>query len=131
MDVRLKRRLTGAAVLVLLAVIFLPMLFEKGLREKLGFDPPIESPMPALIPSQKPLPSAWVVKVGSLTDRQSAQILQDRLRQAGFAAFVDEADDGRYRVGVGPMLDQKQAEAEVAEIKQRLNLDASIVSYPE
>ncbi len=131
MDVRLKRRLTGAAVLVLLAVIFLPMLFEKGLQEEGEFDLQTEIARPAWIPSQKPLPSAWAVQVGSFTDRQSAQILQDRLRQAGFAAFVDEADDGRYRVRVGPMLDQNQAKAEAAAIKQRLHLDAAIVSYPD
>lgn len=131
MDIRLKRRLTGAAVLVLLAVIFLPMLFETGLQEEVAFDLPTEPPESAFIPSQTPLPSAWVVKVKSSTDQQSAKSLQDRLRQAGFAAFVDEADDGRYQVRVGPMLDKHQAEAEAAEIKRRLKLDAAIVPYPD
>lgn len=131
MDIRLKRRLVGAAVLVLLAVIFLPVLFEKGLQDEVNFDLSTEPPTPTVIPLQGPLPSAWMIDLGSFTDQQSAKILQGRLREAGFAAFVAKADSDQYRVRVGPMLDKSQAEADAAAIKRRLNLDAVITPYPD
>ncbi|MFN3918764.1 MAG: SPOR domain-containing protein [Methylohalobius sp.] len=127
MDIRLKRRLVGAAVLMLLAVIFLPVLFEKGLQDEVNFDLPTEP----FVPLQEPLPSAWVIDLGSFTDQQSAKILQGRLREAGFAAFVDKADSDQYRVKVGPMPDKSQAEADAAAVKRRLNLDAVITPYPD
>ncbi len=129
MDLSLKRRLLGALVLILLAIIFLPMLFEPGLKE-VDFEPLPEAEL-ALVPSQKPLPSAWAVQVGAATDLKSAQALQDRLRAAHFAAFVVEAGGGRYLVKVGPTLDKNQAEVDAAAIKQHLDLDAVVVSHPD
>ncbi|GAB4353158.1 MAG: hypothetical protein Kow0060_03390 [Methylohalobius crimeensis] len=141
MDLRLKRRLVGAAVLVLLAVIFLPMMFEDALRDESDFSPPLtelplaeEPSLPQVSTSQVPLPADWAVQVGSFSQADNADSLQNRLRQAGFAAFIEKvkAEEGvMYRVRVGPYLDKDKAEAMAAEIKQRLALDGFVVPHPD
>jgi len=142
MDLRLKRRLVGGAVLILLAVIFLPMLFEDALRERSPFDVPVpEPPAPGELPAvsvvsprpQVPLPSAWAVQVGSFSQVDNARKLEVKLRDAGFAAFVEAvANPGGtlYRVRVGPLLDKSEAAALADRIKEKTGMEGLVVPHP-
>lgn len=146
MDLRTKRRLIGGAVLVLLAVIFVPMLFEDALQHETTLElllPGDElsgksvQPMDTVVvlpgPPQLPLPSAWAVQVGSFSHPDNAKALAERLKAAGFPAFVvppGGADQALYRVRVGPVIDKEKAVAMGEAIKQKLDLKGYIVPHP-
>ncbi len=142
MDERLKRRLIGGAVLALLAVIFLPMLFEDALNHPPALEdglpePPApgELPVVSVVPSppKLPLASAWTVQVGSFAQADNAAKLEARLRDAGFPAFVDTVSSSkgiRYRVRVGPVLDKDEAVKLAERIHERMGLKGFVVSHP-
>lgn len=127
MNEALKRRLVGATVLVSLAIIFLPMLFDSA-PQKSAVDAAlrpvpeapgvkfesellqenISRPVPVNVSAktenpvkQKPKPkvgiSAWVIQVGSFSKKENAQKLVDRLRKAQFDTMDPEAVDLRGR----------------------------------
>lgn len=143
MDVKLKRRLVGGAVLVLLAVIFLPMLFEDALNRSPGFEetlpeppPPGELPRISVVPSgpNLPLASAWAVQLGSFSQVDNARRLEAELRDAGFPAFVDAMktpQGAMYRVRVGPVLDKNEATRLAARIRERVGMKGFVVSHPD
>ena len=58
--------------------------------------------------------TAWVVQVGSFSNRDNADKLIAKLREAGFQAAdaeqVELQGQTRYRVRVGPMLEKEKAE---------------------
>lgn len=57
---------------------------------------------------------AWVVQVASVRSEPNARRLAEKLRGAGFPAFVQihsEAGERRYRVRVGPVVRRDQAQA--------------------
>ena len=54
MDERLKRRLVGAAVLVLAAVVFVPMLLDQGGGAPQQSPRMVPSPPPRIVPTQPP-----------------------------------------------------------------------------
>ncbi|ROR32830.1 SPOR domain-containing protein [Inmirania thermothiophila] len=148
----MQQRLVGAVVLVALAVIFVPMILERGggalpeaaipprpeIPPALDRAPePVAPPQVAAVPPRQPEPApqvpvppqareaaeaaraippaeAWVVQVGSFGRRDNAVALRDRLRKAGFTAFIEEAEAGgetAYRVRVGPELGEDEAKA--------------------
>lgn len=148
MDIRLKRRLAGGAVLVLLAVIFVPMLFEDALQHEKSFDWTF-SPEHQLLDSNRlevdstgiqhpvspiiPLPSAWAVQVGSFRSSKNAEALVEQLKTAGFPAFLvppDEHAKTLYRVRVGPLLDKEKAVALGERIREQLGFKGFVVSHP-
>ncbi len=143
MDERLKRRLVGGAVLALLAVIFLPMLFEDALNRPPTLEEPLpelpapgELPLPSVVspPPRLPLASAWVVQVGSFARSDNAAKLEASLRDAGFPAFVDTVTTPkglRYRVRVGPVLDKDEAARLAERIHERLGLKGFVASHPQ
>ena len=157
MEQRLKQRLVGAAVLVLLAIIFLPMLFEDALEQDRIFDA-----QPPTFPKQEfearlrqmqettaeagkqalarfkslpnvPVPSAWAVQAGSFAQAENATLMRDQLRQAGFPAFVEEASGSSkkslYRVLVGPALEKDKALQWQAELQKTPGLSSFVVSH--
>lgn len=181
MDQRLKQRLVGATVLVVLAVVFLPMLLdETGLppEEDVAGMPPRPEPLeqdaraPLLPPEPfdagPPLPagsaapgepaaegeapadgtvapdpqtsvppaaggSAWAVQLGSFASAANAQSLVDRLRGAGFRAFVTEVrQDGQsaFKVRVGPEVLRSQAERVRERLAQEQKLEGMLVPHP-
>ena len=115
---RLRQRLWGAAVLIALAVIVLPLLLDgsgseshfRNLDAMREAPPPrterpaMDEPAPstaesaAIEPSlgaarpNSDAPSAWVVQAGSFRDEVNAVALRDRLRSNGFASFVNQPD---------------------------------------
>ncbi|NGX16956.1 SPOR domain-containing protein [Wenzhouxiangella sp. XN24] len=76
---------------------------------------PAPEPAPQPAPAAQPAPAsdAWSVQVGSFSQRDNAQALQQRLTAAGFDAFVSRVvtDAGTlYRVRVGPVPDRAAAD---------------------
>jgi DedD protein len=72
--------------------------------------PPVHAPLPATaIPAD-----AWLIQVGSFSLQPNARGLRDRLRQAGFEAFLQDVETASgeitYRVLVGPLDDRATAE---------------------
>lgn len=200
MERHLKERLVGAAILVAIAVIFIPMLLDESPRREdritgsniparpdhefsssiVPLEPPTAEPAPAdqVAPSAKqppepatepapeqpaepsvsppePMPtasepvqtaaadpgksagavglSAWVVQLGSFSSEDNAKSLSDKLRKAGYPAFVEPlTQDNKtvYRVRVGPELMKAEAEKLRTQIAQKLALEGLVVRYP-
>lgn len=79
------------------------------------------------------LPRAWVVQAGSFRERANALAVRDRLRRAGHPTFVTDASasgPSLYRVQVGPMVDEVQAERLRDEVIALLGREAIVVAYP-
>ncbi len=77
--------------------------------------------------------SAWVVQAGSFSEEKNANLLRDRLRKAGYPAFVESAQGTQkaiFRVRVGPELDRNRADRYLKKIKEAFAIDGLVVSYP-
>jgi DedD protein len=204
LDISLKQRLVGAAVLVALGVIFIPMILERNsddesltvrmeippkpdvefknrLEDHPGVEevqwpesveaataeiraensagqppaaeisqterpaePQNESPEPKAIPrnltpsvktpkTANETPRQWIVQLGSFSKETNALVMEDKLKAAGYKAFVKEADTpaGRvYRVRIGPMSDQPAAQQLVTKLNGQGHR-AIVMAYPE
>ncbi len=77
--------------------------------------------------------SAWVVQAGSFSDVKNANQLRDKLRKAGYPAFV-EAVDGKqksmFRVRVGPELDRNRAQRYLKKLNEMFAIEGLVVAYP-
>ncbi len=77
--------------------------------------------------------SAWIVQLGSFTDEGNAQSLNEKLRKAGYPAFVEPLKkNGKisYRVRVGPEIKRSEADLLLKNMKDKMKLDGIVVSYP-
>lgn len=77
--------------------------------------------------------SAWVVQLGSFSSDVNAEVLNQKLRKAGFRSFVEPLKQGNtvaYRVRVGPELKRSDAEAINAKLDETLQLKGIVVHYP-
>ncbi len=151
----LKYRISGALVIIALALIFVPLIFEKkGNTEPLSIplllpEKPLFSPLPlqpvaasdvARERFVEPPPAAdanlqgWVVQAGSFAEKDNALNLQNRLRAQGFAAFVTEVEiapqQWRFRVYVGPELLKENAEQQRKNLQKQEGIDGNLLSYP-
>jgi len=188
---RLKERLIGAAVLLMLAVILIPMILDDSSQRNSTLD---ETNIPAkpegnfssrLVPLQefdnKPIPvategarviseegkhqkakvelqtvttelnnakqpefldsrttdkvglTAWIVQLGSFASEANANVLNEKLRKAGYAAFVDTLkQESRviYRVRIGPELLRSDAQALRGKLKKTRQLEGIVIPYP-
>ncbi|HEY6941355.1 SPOR domain-containing protein [Dokdonella sp.] len=73
----------------------------------------------------------WAVQLGALKTVDDANKLRDRVRNAGFVAFVDKVDasgTALWRVRAGPEVDRAAAEKLRAGIKDKLKLDGIVVT---
>jgi DedD protein len=73
----------------------------------------------------------WAVQLGALKTPEDANKLRDRLKNAGFAAFVDKMQANGttlWRVRAGPEVERAAADKLRASIKDKLKLDGMIVS---
>jgi DedD protein len=73
----------------------------------------------------------WAVQLGALKTPEDANKLRDRLKNAGFAAFVDKLQANGttlWRVRAGPEVERAAADKLRASIKDKLKLDGMIVS---
>ena len=77
--------------------------------------------------------ASWVVQLGSFSSEKNAHSLNDRLRAAGFASFVEPLKQGdamAYRVRIGPELRRSDANAVRDKLKKSLDMDAIVLQYP-
>lgn len=124
--------MVGALALILIAIIFLPVRFEQGLKSELKLDwQDVSFTSDVRFDSTQdkpPLPSAWVIQIGKAISQPNADILKDQLRQAGLAAFTRQIEDGNL-VQIGLTFDKEQAEADPATLKSQLSLEIFVTSY--
>lgn len=77
--------------------------------------------------------TGWAVQIGAFRSVSDAGAQRDRLRTAGFAAFIDEirTEGGTlYRVRVGPTAQRAGAEQLRADLRARLGVDGLVVTHP-
>ncbi len=77
--------------------------------------------------------SAWIIQLGSFTSEDNAQSLNEKLRKSGYSAFVEPLKKNgqiSYRVRVGPEIKRSEAESLLKMLKDKMDLDGIIVSYP-
>lgn len=95
---------------------------------QLAVDAKADAPVTAL-PANRA--GGWAVQLGALKTAEDANKLRDRLKNAGFAAFVDKLDTNGstlWRVRAGPEVDRGAADKLRAGIKEKLKLDGIIVA---
>ncbi len=74
---------------------------------------------------------AWAVQVGAFGEQANARQLSERLRQAGFPAFV-EARGNSHVVRVGPYVRRTEAESQRQQLRSAQGLaDALIVAHAD
>ena len=77
--------------------------------------------------------TAWVIQVGSFNKAENANQLRDKLRNAGFPAYVESGNGSAptlFRVRVGPELDQDRVRIQRDQISTKFSIKAIVVSYP-
>ncbi|MEQ6884944.1 SPOR domain-containing protein [Salicola sp. Rm-C-2C1-2] len=173
-----KQRIIGALIIVCLAVIFLPMLFDEphqGRQEQIlevpeepemqpvqieepkepdvprsGDAPDIpmadqgvardeepavaqDDPEPAPEVEQEDagaLKGAWLVRLGSFSNRDNALRLRDRLRNQGMEAHSETVDNEKgtfTRVFTGPFLDEQKAKSARDQLEADYDLEPMVV----
>lgn len=98
--------------------------------------PKAQSPAPAPAPAQ-PAPAAgrvgWVVQLGAFSNAAEATALRERMRAAGFSAFVEQVptDHGSLsRVRVGPVASREAAEQLKAQLAARTGSSGMVRQHP-
>lgn len=97
---------------------------------QLAADVTADAPASTLAPARA---GAWAVQLGAFKSDSDANKLRDRLRNAGFASFVDKVDtDGAtlWRVRAGPEVDRTAADKLRANIRERMKIEGIIVVMP-
>jgi DedD protein len=94
----------------------------------LAEDAEADAPASALPASRA---GAWAVQLGAFKTVDEANKLRDRLKGAGFVAFVDKADTGSgtlWRVRAGPEIDRGNADKLKGRIRDKLKIEGMIVT---
>ncbi|PQJ95572.1 SPOR domain-containing protein [Chromatium okenii] len=84
-------------------------------------------------PKKSDQKGTWVIQVASLGNEQTAADLQNKLRKAGFAAFIEKAEvRGKqyYRVRVGPSKSRASAERAASKLRNQQKLETFIQRQP-
>jgi DedD protein len=101
-----------------------------------------QKPAPsAAVPQSKPnngravkeKKNAFALQVSTVTIKDNAYDLRDKLRKEGYVAYVEtRTKNGKtsYRVRIGPELDKSKLEKMKATIKKEQGLDGFIVNHP-
>lgn len=92
------------------------------------------APTPSAQPdtAAKPL-SGWVVQLASLSSKDNALALRERLRGLGYTAFVEETTSAQgklFRVRVGPELERGNAETLRNRLEQQVQIKGIVTRYP-
>ncbi len=99
--------------------------------EPVAVVPEPTKPAPAPVPATVIPEDSWVIQVGSFGLQPNAQGLRDRLRRAGFKAFLQDvvtaSGKTTYRVLVGPLNDRPAAEKLQARLLQEQQLKGLVV----
>jgi DedD protein len=84
---------------------------------------------PAALPKNRA--GGFAVQLGAMKAVEDANKLRDRVKNAGYAAFVDKVDSNGvtlWRVRVGPEVDRAAADKLKIALKDKLKLDGMIVT---
>jgi len=95
---------------------------------QLATDAKADAPPTAVAPNRA---GGWAVQLGAFKTVDEANKVRDRLKNAGFAAFVDKlaAENGTlWRVRAGPEADRGNADKLRGRIKDKLKLDGMVVT---
>ncbi len=77
--------------------------------------------------------SAWVVQLGSFSSKDNASALNEKLRKAGYPAFVEplkRSSGMAYRVRVGPELKRSNAQKLQEKLNKEMKIEGIVVRYP-
>ena len=97
---------------------------------------PVKKPVPVKPKTRTELKqpgNAFSLQVSTVTIKDNAYALRDKLRKDGYAAYVEaRTKNGKttYRVRIGPELDKSRLEKMKATIKKKQGLDGFIVNHP-
>lgn len=97
---------------------------------QLAADVAADAPASTLAPARA---GAWAVQLGAFKSDSDANKLRDRLRNNGFASFVDKVDSNGatlWRVRAGPEVDRGAADKLRANIHERMKIEGIIVTMP-
>lgn len=150
MDPLLKQRMVGTAVLVGLAVIFVPMILDGPVEQyaepsqSVGMplelpaeqgesEPAATEPAPEARPVEPAADGGWAVQLGSFSTEGNAKALARKVNEAGFNAFVQQVqvDNGTmYRVRIGPLVERDAATALAARVTRTTEERAVVVPHP-
>lgn len=95
---------------------------------------PAPAPKPAPAPAAEPrldannLPVSWSVQLASLSSRENAEKLQQKLRSQGYNAYIRSVD-GMNRVFVGPLLERNEANRLRDQLQRQQKLDGFVVRF--
>lgn len=95
---------------------------------------PAAAPAPAPAPTEQPrldannLPVSWSVQLASLSSRENAEKLQQKLRSQGYNAYIRSVD-GMNRVFVGPLLERNEANRLRDQLQRQQKLDGFVVRF--
>lgn len=95
---------------------------------QLADDAKADAPASALAPNRA---GGWAVQLGAFKTIEEANKVRDRLKSAGFVAFVDKAatENGTmFRVRAGPETDRGNADKLRGRIREKTKLDGMIVT---
>ena len=93
----------------------------------------LENAAPVAAAPASRVAGGFAVQVGALKDEAEANALRERIRGAGFAAYVERAQTDAgvlWRVRAGPELQRARADTLRDQLKQRLQLDGLVVPHP-
>ncbi|WP_236208520.1 SPOR domain-containing protein, partial [Pseudomonas tohonis] len=74
------------------------------------------------------LPVSWSIQLASLSNRASAEKLQQTLRNQGYNAYIRSAD-GMNRVFVGPVIERAEADRLRDSLSRQQKLNGFIVRF--
>ncbi len=74
------------------------------------------------------LPVSWSIQLASLSNRASAESLQQTLRSQGYNAYIRTAD-GMNRVFVGPLVERSEANRLRDVLQRQQKLDGFVVRF--
>ena len=93
--------------------------------------PPVEQPQAAKVEPRLDndnLPVSWSIQLASLSNRASAESLQQTLRSQGYNAYIRTAD-GMNRVFVGPLVERSEANRLRDVLQRQQKLDGFVVRF--
>lgn len=93
------------------------------------------APKPTVVKKKKAVEpvQAWVVQVGTFSQKSNALVLQDKLRADKHPAFITDIKvKGKtsYKVKIGPVVDKVRAEKLKEKIKKTHDLDGYVIRHP-
>lgn len=106
--------------------------------------PAVTQPAPAKPPAAQPKPVAsapapgaggtgFAVQLGAFSKAADANALRDRLRTAGFSAFVEQVNTDKgalSRVRVGPVVGRSEADQLKSQVKAKTGIDGIVRPHP-